>query len=56
MLTELSKRSSRQQLQLFGHFTSEEIYELKKDGWWIVWREKPKVQKNKNGIPVGRAV
>lgn len=40
-LAELSKKVSRQKLQLIGHFTNEELYELRKEGWWIEWREKP---------------
>lgn len=54
-LAELTRRVSRQRLWLFGHFTNEEIFRLKQDGWQVTWREGRK-QYNKNGIPVGRAV
>lgn len=56
MLAELTKKASLQQLYTFGHFTGAELRELKKDGWRVVWQDKPKAQQNRNGIPVGRAV
>lgn len=60
MLTELTKRVSRQQLYLYGHFSHEELKQLRKDGWWIVWSEKAKVeqkprkilQQKRNGVAV----
>lgn len=68
MLTTLTKKVSRQQLYTYGHFTREELYYLWKEGWRVEWRDKPKskavpvkkktkkIQLNKHGIPVGRAV
>ena len=63
-LTELTKRVSLQQLYRVGHFTDEELLEMKRSGWRIVWREKTKVKRSpkkitqwkKNGIPVERVV
>lgn len=56
-LTELTKRVSLQQLYCAGHFTDEELREMKIDGWRIV---KPKPRKitqiKRNGIPVERVV
>ncbi|MDW0113792.1 hypothetical protein QT711_11395 [Sporosarcina saromensis] len=56
MLTTMSKRVSRQQLVIHGHLTNKEVYELKQEGWRLEWRDKPAVQRNKVGIPIGRAV
>lgn len=68
MLTTLTKKVSRQQLYIHGHFTREELYYLRKEGWRVEWRDKPapkavpvkkktrSIQRNKNGIPVGRVV
>lgn len=63
-LIELTKRVSLQQLYRVGHFTEKELHELKKDGWRIVWQEKPKTKRKtrkikqwkKNGIPVEKVV
>lgn len=63
-LTELTKRVSLQQLYCIGEFTDEELKEMKKDGWRIVWRgvlnikhpKKKIMQKRKNGIPIERVV
>lgn len=38
-LAELSKRISRKDIFLYGHFTNEEIFYLKRDRWKVVWRE-----------------
>lgn len=63
-LVELTKRVSLQQLYRAGHFTDEELFELRKNGWRIVWQEKPKAKRKprkikqwkKNGIPVEKVV
>lgn len=63
-LTELTKRVSLQQLYRTGHFTDEELLEMQRSGWRIVWQEKPKAkrkprvvrQRRKNGIPVEKVV
>ncbi|GKV55996.1 hypothetical protein NCCP2222_19430 [Sporosarcina sp. NCCP-2222] len=60
MLTELTKKVSRQQLFMCGYFTKQEIQQLRKDGWRVLWQDKKeriprtkrKIQQNKNGIPV----
>lgn len=57
MLTELTKRVSRQQLHTYGHFSREELIHLLQDGWRITWREKRKItQVRKNGMRVERVV
>lgn len=52
MLTTLTRKASRQQLYIHGHFSREELYELRKDGWRVEWQEKPQPKQNKNGIPM----
>ncbi|WP_342510542.1 hypothetical protein MKY34_11180 [Sporosarcina sp. FSL K6-1522] len=52
MLTTLTKKVSRQQLYIHGHFSRNELYELRKDGWRVEWQEKTQPKQNKNGIPM----
>ncbi len=63
-LTELTKRVSLQQLYRVGHFADEELLEMQRSGWRIVWIEGAKAKRKprkikqwkKNGIPVEKVV
>ena len=53
MLTVMYKKQYKEKLFIYGHLSSEEIYDLRREGWHLDWRDKPahlKNRKKRNGI------